>query len=354
MNSPLRVTLSILLLTGLVAGQASFLSLTPGRHSRADADRRFGKAAATSDPTLLEYTDGGRKVYVQVREGTGLIDRVEALFPTPLDRATVLKMFGVATTPATTKWDARGRMQEYFGGPHFVVITHGGHDAASPLIRAGAYSSELFAVAMQQPTGSPSKAAATQSAPESRPSGGFGPMTNSNVNGTTLTFYRGTTPEKCQADCGADPKCKAFGLVKAGYYNPTDPPMCYLVAEVTFLNPSDCCISAVKDQGTDVANPAGDEVDLAGTWTMPYTVANLRYTRYLDLSGAGKNKWSGTQTSRRQDGSRLGSPIPVTVEYLGAGKVRYNSSAQRADATFANGKLTIRFGSGDVAVYTKQ
>lgn len=75
---------------------------------------------------------------------------------------------------------------------------------------------------------------------------GFGPTTNSSIDGKTLTFYQGTTPERCQADCAANTQCKAFGLVKAGFYNPGDPAMCYLLSEVTAQNPHACCISAVK------------------------------------------------------------------------------------------------------------
>ncbi|MBK6750963.1 MAG: hypothetical protein KA956_12805 [Pyrinomonadaceae bacterium] len=69
---------------------------------------------------------------------------------------------------------------------------------------------------------------------------------NASLNGDRLTFYRGTTYERCQADCDADPKCRAFGLVRAGFYNPEDPPMCYLLTKVTGSTPSACCISGIK------------------------------------------------------------------------------------------------------------
>lgn len=69
---------------------------------------------------------------------------------------------------------------------------------------------------------------------------------NTSLNGDRLTYYRGTTYERCQSDCDADPKCRAFGLVRAGFYNPEDPPMCYLLTKVTSSMPSACCISGIK------------------------------------------------------------------------------------------------------------
>ncbi len=69
---------------------------------------------------------------------------------------------------------------------------------------------------------------------------------NASLNGERLTYYRGTTVEACRADCEANAKCAGFGLVRAGYYNPSDPPMCYLLSKVTSSTPSTCCISAIK------------------------------------------------------------------------------------------------------------
>lgn len=68
-------------------------------------------------------------------------------------------------------------------------------------------------------------------------------------DGKTLTSYRGTTPEQCQADCEKNPQCVAFTLIKAGAYSPNDPPMCYLMSEAKKLTPSTCCLSAIKNGG---------------------------------------------------------------------------------------------------------
>jgi hypothetical protein len=69
---------------------------------------------------------------------------------------------------------------------------------------------------------------------------------NSSLNGTNLTYYPGSTVESCMSDCDRNPKCRGFALIRAGFYNASDPPMCYLVATVTSATDSKCCLSAVK------------------------------------------------------------------------------------------------------------
>lgn len=79
---------------------------------------------------------------------------------------------------------------------------------------------------------------------------GWSEMQEASINqgdGQLLTFYPGTTPEQCRADCDKNPQCVAFTLIKAGAYNAGDPPMCYLVSEAKKLTPSSCCITAVKN-----------------------------------------------------------------------------------------------------------
>ncbi len=84
--------------------------------------------------------------------------------------------------------------------------------------------------------------------PNSSPDGiGWEPIdNNASLNGERLTYYRGTTVEQCQADCAANPNCKAFTLIRAGAYNPQDPPMCYLLSKFTGSTPHSCCISGIK------------------------------------------------------------------------------------------------------------
>ncbi len=69
---------------------------------------------------------------------------------------------------------------------------------------------------------------------------------SSSLNGTNLTYYPGTTVESCMADCDRNQNCRGFALIRAGFYNAGDPPMCYLVSAVTSATKSNCCLSAVK------------------------------------------------------------------------------------------------------------
>lgn len=83
---------------------------------------------------------------------------------------------------------------------------------------------------------------------------GWGPHQYGSINqgdGQSLTFYRGTTPEKCQADCDKNPKCVAFTLIRAGASSPNDPPMCYLMSEAKKVTPSNCCITGIKNKSDD-------------------------------------------------------------------------------------------------------
>ena len=75
----------------------------------------------------------------------------------------------------------------------------------------------------------------------------FNPLEyNASLNGENLTYYRGTTVEKCQADCAKNEKCRGFTFIRAGAYNPNDAAMCYLASVVTGSVPHDCCISGIK------------------------------------------------------------------------------------------------------------
>lgn len=152
-------TLMILLSFEVSFGQTAVMKLTPGKSSRTDAERLLGRPVTTVSQTLFEYRpkEAGRKLYIQYAQQSELIDRVEIMFDDPVARSTVGGLMGLPQKPDTTKWDSKGRLEEYFGSTALLVLIHQGPNASSPVIRIGYYSRELFAVALQKPTGTPMK-----------------------------------------------------------------------------------------------------------------------------------------------------------------------------------------------------
>jgi hypothetical protein len=69
---------------------------------------------------------------------------------------------------------------------------------------------------------------------------------HASLNGENLTYYPGTTVEKCQADCAKNEECRGFTFIRAGAYNPNDSAMCYLASLVTGSVSHACCISGIK------------------------------------------------------------------------------------------------------------
>ncbi|MCU1267118.1 MAG: hypothetical protein JWM21_3436 [Acidobacteria bacterium] len=96
------------------------------------------------------------------------------------------------------------------------------------------------------------KAPVTKAIPSASPTsttaaGDWGPRNETgSLNGENLTYYPGTTPEQCQADCTRDKRCKGFTFIRPGAYNPGDPAMCYQASVVSGMVSHPCCISAVK------------------------------------------------------------------------------------------------------------
>lgn len=77
--------------------------------------------------------------------------------------------------------------------------------------------------------------------------GGWEPRNDTaSLTGENLTYYPGTTPEQCQADCDKNSRCRGFTFIRAGAYNPNDSAMCYQASVVTGMVTHPCCISAVK------------------------------------------------------------------------------------------------------------
>lgn len=89
---------------------------------------------------------------------------------------------------------------------------------------------------------------------------GWGNYQEGSINegdGKSLTFYRGTTAEQCQADCDKNSQCVAFTLIKADAFSPNTPPLCYLMSEAKRVTPSSCCITAIKGEGGSVTEAGG-------------------------------------------------------------------------------------------------
>ena len=157
MKKILHAATTVFLLVGIATGQTPFMGLTPGTSSRADAERSLGQPITNISETLLEYRpkEPGQKLYVQYGGGTGLIDRIEVIFESAAPRAVLASLLGLGQKADSTKWDSKGRIEEYFGANKQIVLTHESSEASSPVYRVGYYSSYLFAIALQKPTGTP-------------------------------------------------------------------------------------------------------------------------------------------------------------------------------------------------------
>jgi len=156
---------------------------------------------------------------------------------------------------------------------------------------------------------------------------GWEPINNqASLNGTRLTYYRGTTAKQCQADCDKNLKCKAFTLIRAGAYNPSDPPMCCLISKVTGSATSSCCISAIKSESDRYsANSV-------------YATEILKACGYFLSSGL-YDKWEQTGG---EDGN-LGCPIINETE---AESSPQGTTGRMTQFRKGDGGYIIRHGSG--------
>jgi hypothetical protein len=84
-----------------------------------------------------------------------------------VSRGSVSGLLALPQKADSTKWDSKGRLEEYFGGNRLMVLTHQTAETTSSIIRVGYYSTELFAIALEKPTGTPMKSPPPQMAPVS-------------------------------------------------------------------------------------------------------------------------------------------------------------------------------------------
>lgn len=183
MKNAVRICIVLVLLSSIASAQTAFLGVMPGKSSKADAARAFGAPVATISPTLFEYQarNTGQKLYIQYIEQSDVIDRVEVIFAEPAARQRLAVTLGLGQKADATKWDSKGKLEEYFGEPRLIVLVHESSELASPIIRVGYYSAELFAAALQKPVGRPNL---TNRPPPSVPTGGTKPEAKSfkNIN----------------------------------------------------------------------------------------------------------------------------------------------------------------------------
>jgi len=252
MSKMLSAMLWMTIIYALCIPQSKYKNeLQPGVSTRRDAIRVLGQPIRTLSTTLFEYTPpaGAEKLIVEYRRGSDVIERIESHFIDSFSRDAMIAALKLPQQADVRKTNAQGKLVEYFR-EDAIVLTYSSAEARSGVKSLGYYSRELFDSALaDEPSASQDSRA---SADSSGPAGGarLGPINYkasiSQGDGKVLTFYRGTTPEQCQADCEKNRQCIAFTLIRAGAYNPNDPPMCYLMSEARKLTPSPCCITAIK------------------------------------------------------------------------------------------------------------
>jgi hypothetical protein len=156
------IILLALLSCGACFGQSTYTGLTPGRSTRAEAERVLGRPVKELSKTLAEYrsTDGAARLYVQYRDESpaAVVERIELTCPDqacgetsgifklrPPDEilrdVMVMPPSGLPPRPPYKQvW--------YWGAPRFIVFTALFKPGDNPLyyaeVRLGFYSKELY------------------------------------------------------------------------------------------------------------------------------------------------------------------------------------------------------------------
>jgi len=160
---------------------------------------------------------------------------------------------------------------------------------------------------------------------------GWGPTNNqASLNGTNLTYYRGTTAQQCKSDCNGNPNCKGFTLIRAGAYNPNDPPMCYLLSAVTEVVSHSCCISAVKS--------GGGAVSIAGTWS-----GSNGWVYNISQNGS-TFTWVVEGVSQKGEGNINGKSVSAKWDGGGSarGEVKADANGRATRIEWSNGVIFTR------------
>jgi len=171
MNRILLTILFLLLACTPSFAQSSFMGLTPGKSTRADVERVFGRPIQSVSKTLIEYKspDNVGKLYVQYRDESpaARVERIElsCVIPGGSDNTPCWNRNLTVWDKYLTKdnfWDANRNIREnagskdvlYFGPSRFMVLTMAGrNDTSGEEYRWGFYSKELYEEAAPKSVG---------------------------------------------------------------------------------------------------------------------------------------------------------------------------------------------------------
>ena len=145
------IILCLLVACGTCFGQSTFEGLTPGKSTRADAERVLGQPVKKVSETLIEYRPQPltSKVYVQYRQGSPVIERIEVLCrlaSSTCDDLIKSSNLHLPEEPNSGKADEQ-KWKFLYGSPLFIVTSGDNADLVGDRLvpsRVAFYSRELY------------------------------------------------------------------------------------------------------------------------------------------------------------------------------------------------------------------
>jgi PDZ domain len=154
---PAAALLVALIACATCLAQRSYLGITPGKSFKHEVEGALGQPVTQVSETLLEYKPpmfgfDDKKIYVQYRKGSPVVERIEALKTQPIFTSARGALPGVSSPfLAATRTTPQGKLEEYYGAPDFFVLTYEKEGKDSGVARVGYYSRELFEDALKRP-----------------------------------------------------------------------------------------------------------------------------------------------------------------------------------------------------------
>lgn len=138
-----------LTLTSSVNARSLLDGLRPGQATRPEVERALGKPLRSEFPNAFEYrlAASATKFFVQYRENSAVVERIEAIFPERTARAAALASLGLNGPPDRIGRNVFGKMEEYYARSG-IVLTYRDGDAASGVHRASYFDGPAFKAAM--------------------------------------------------------------------------------------------------------------------------------------------------------------------------------------------------------------